>query len=321
MWADREVPEWKGVDRNITAKPELRFNDQVWNRMVDRMVEAGINMVVIDLGDGVRYRSHPEIAVRGAWSVSRLKRELKRLRGLGLEPIPKMNFSTGHDIWLGPYARMVSTDTYYGVCRELIAEVIDIFDCPRLFHLGMDEESLEAQAHYAYAVMRQYDLWWHDLYFLVEQVEHGGSRAWVWSDYLWHHEDVFFKKMPRSVMQSNWFYDRSFSKKSPRVRAYHLLEEHKYDQIPTGSNDAVPENFIRTTRFARRTIAPRRLKGFYACFTSSACTSGLAWISCEVLREVAVGAARSDTLPTSATFTIDGESPLRYTSGYIGPGG
>ena len=51
MWADREVPEWKGVDRNITAKPELRFNDQVWNRMVDRMVEAGINMVVIDLGD------------------------------------------------------------------------------------------------------------------------------------------------------------------------------------------------------------------------------------------------------------------------------
>jgi hypothetical protein len=63
-------------------------------------------------------------------------------------------------------------------------------------------------------------------------------------------------------MQSNWFYDRSFSKKSPRVRAYHLLEEHKYDQIPTGSNDAVPENFIRTTRLARRTIAPRRLKGF-----------------------------------------------------------
>ena len=262
MWADRKVPEWKNAPRDITAKPELRFNDRVWNRMVDRMVDAGINMVVIDLGDGVRYRSHPEIAVRGAWSVSRLKRELKRLRGLGLEPIPKMNFSTGHDLWLGPYARMVSTDIYYGVCRDLIAEVIDIFDRPRLFHLGMDEESLEAQAHYAYAVLRQYDLWWHDLYFLIEEVERGGSRAWVWSDYLWHHEEIFFKKMPRSVMQSNWFYDGSFSRKSPRVRAYDQLEEHKYDQIPTGSNCSMPENFIRTPRFARRTIAPERLKGF-----------------------------------------------------------
>lgn len=51
------------------------------------MSEAGFNMVVIDLGDGVEYDSHPEIAVRGAWRPQRLRSELVRLRQLGLEPI------------------------------------------------------------------------------------------------------------------------------------------------------------------------------------------------------------------------------------------
>ena len=97
-------------------------------------------MVVIDLGDGVRYESHPEIAVENASPVEQLREELARLRERGLEPIPKLNFSASHDIWLGPYSRQVSTEPYYAVCRDLIAEAIEIFDHPRLFHLGMDEE-------------------------------------------------------------------------------------------------------------------------------------------------------------------------------------
>ena len=32
-----------------------------------------MNMVVIDLGDGVKYESHPEIAVKGAWSTTELR--------------------------------------------------------------------------------------------------------------------------------------------------------------------------------------------------------------------------------------------------------
>ncbi len=37
-----------------------------------------MNMVIIDLGDGVKYDSHPEIAVTGAWSPQKLMRELKK---------------------------------------------------------------------------------------------------------------------------------------------------------------------------------------------------------------------------------------------------
>ena len=97
------------------------------------MSQQGMNMVLVDLGDGVKYESHPEIAVNNAWSTARLKQELAKLREMGLEPIPKLNFAAGHDVWLGKYSRMVSTDIYYGVCKDLIEEVSALFDKPRFF--------------------------------------------------------------------------------------------------------------------------------------------------------------------------------------------
>ncbi|MGQ9630483.1 MAG: Tat pathway signal protein [bacterium] len=259
MWADRDVPE---RDEYFSAKPYLRFDASLWRDLLRRMVDAGMNVVVIDLGDGVRYESHPEIAVSRAWTVDRLKRELAKIRKLGLEPIPKLNFSTCHDTWLGRYSRCVSTDTYYGVCRDLIAEVIEIFEKPRLFHLGMDEETAHHQRYYDYVVIRQYELWWHDFYFYVDQVERGGARPWIWSDYVWTHPDDFFKKMPKSVVQSNWYYGEVFSKRIGDVKAYLDLEAHGYDQIPTGSNWLNPENFGRTVSYCGKHIAPERLLGF-----------------------------------------------------------
>lgn len=260
MWADRDVPEL-GLEY-ISAKPYLRFDTSLWNDLLKKMADVGINMVVIDLGDGVKYESHPEIAVRDAWTVDYLRQELEKIRGMGMEPIPKLNFSTCHDTWLGPYSRCVSTDTYYEACRDIIAEVIEIFDKPRFFHLGMDEETADHQRYYEYVVIRQHDLWWHDFHFLVEEVEKGGARPWIWSDYVWRHPETFFENMPKSVLQSNWYYRAEFNEKINYVKAYLDLEEHGYDQIPTGSNWSVPENFQRTIAYCRKHIAPKRLLGF-----------------------------------------------------------
>ena len=261
LWSDRDCPEWPIPE--LAAKPFLRFDDPVWNDILRRMAGAGLNMLLLYLGDAVRYESHPEIAVKGAWSVKRLRKELARLRQMGIEPIPALDFSTSHDVWLGPYARCVSTEPYYAVCRDLIAEIIDLFDTPRFFHLGMDEETLPHQRHYEYVVIRQYDLWWRDFYYLVEQVERGGSRAWVWSDCLWYHPEVFFRKMPTTVLQSNWYYKATFNKrKALPVRSYLELDEHGYDQVPTGSNWECPENFGRTVSWCTKNICPERLLGF-----------------------------------------------------------
>jgi hypothetical protein len=260
MWADRDAPDWK-LDY-VSAKPYLRFDPTLWDELLHRAVAAGLNMVVLDLGDGVRYASHPELVVSGAWTVERLRNELARMRALGLEPIPKLNFSATHDAWLGPYARCVSTPAYYAVCRDLIAEVIELFDQPRFFHLGMDEETAQHQRYYEYVVIRQGDLWWRDLFFYINEVEKAGVRAWVWSDYVWHHPEAFWQNMPRSVLQSNWYYGSEFGPEVERAKAYVDLEAHGYDQVPTGSNWTDVENMPRTVAFCRQYIAPERLLGF-----------------------------------------------------------
>lgn len=260
LWADREAAEW-GLDY-VSATRYLRCDKKFWDEVVRGLVEAGFNLVVIDLAEGVRYESHPELAVKGSWSPKRLAKELDRMRKLGLEPIPKLNFSSTHDTWLGPYSRCLSTRTYYRVCRDLIREVARLFDKPRFFHLGMDEETAPHQRFYEYVVVRQYELWWFDLYLLCEEVERAGSIPWVWSDYYWHHPEVFIERMPRSVLQSNWYYRSSFSSRIPRVRAFVDLDKHHYRQIPTGSNVTYEVNFPRLVRFCRRRLSEKNLLGF-----------------------------------------------------------
>src|SRR5690349_6961526 len=122
MWGDWDRP---GAGKYWAARPYLRFGEKLWNELLEVMQKRKFNMVVIDLGDGVDYASHPEIAVKNAWSRDKLRTELAKMRQMGLEPIPKLNFSTCHDQWMGEYARMVSTPEYYKVCEDLIAEVAE----------------------------------------------------------------------------------------------------------------------------------------------------------------------------------------------------
>ncbi len=253
----QEAREWAHPYR-----PFLTFDDATWDALLKEMAAAGMNMVIIDLGDGIQYESHPEIAVENAWTTKKLKSELTKMRKMGLEPIPKLNFATTHDIWLGKYSRMVSTDIYYGVCKDLIHEVIDLFDNPRFFHLGMDEEASQWQKNQDIAIFRQFDLWWGDLYFFIGEVEKRGVRSWVWSDYVWREPEIFFKKMPKSVLQSNWYYGAAFSPDINYVKYYEELEKHGYDQVPTGSNHSNDKNFELTVDYCKKIIDPGRLYGF-----------------------------------------------------------
>ncbi len=283
MWEDNVPLKYRDESYNCTTceearnwansyRPALTFDESTWNILLQEMVSSGMNMVVIDLGDAVQYESHPEIAIKNAWTTEKLRSELVKIRRLGLEPIPKLNFATTHDAWLGEYSRMVSTKKYYTVCRDLISEVIELFDSPRFFHLGMDEETAQHQLKYDYTVIRQNDLWWGDLYFFIGEVEKKGVRSWIWSDYAWFHPELFFKKMPKSVLQSNWYYgsynNPGFDFKNLQeplityAKLYNDLEAHGFDQIPTGSNHSNNENMEATVDYCRNVIDPSRLFGF-----------------------------------------------------------
>lgn len=268
-WNEKKVIDWAHH-----YQPHLTCEEFVWDKMIEQMANSGLNMVVIDLGDGVQYESHPEIGVKNAWTPQHLKRKLKQMRSVGIEPIPKLNFSAGHKTWLGPHRFSISSDTYYTVCRNLIDEVVDIFDSPRFLHLGMDEETCSHQATNHHAVVRKGELWWHDFYYLVDQVERNNVRSWIWSDNVWRNKDEFLRKMPKSVIQSNWNYEENgltFTEDSKPndslAQAFIDLEEYGYDQIPTGSlwlNGKWNNygNMERLVRHTKKIIEPERLKGF-----------------------------------------------------------
>ena len=273
MWNDC-VPDigWEpyvGEYRHlIGASDHVRFDEGVWRSITARMATAGMNMVVIDLGEALRYPSHPELWVEGSWEIDRFRMELARLRAMGLEPIPKLNFSATHDVWLGEYSRMLSTPEYYRVCADLVRDVCEIFDRPRLMHLGYDEESYGHQKGFQYCAMRQGELWWHDFLFFTKEVERHGVRPWIWSDYVWQHREEFFSRMPKSVMQSNWHYDGEFDfakiskSRAARIRMYEDFDKAGFDQIPTGSNWSCDTNFASTVKYCRSVCSPEHLKGF-----------------------------------------------------------
>ncbi|MFW6597801.1 hypothetical protein ACQBAU_02190 [Propionibacteriaceae bacterium Y2011] len=274
MWSDREEPlpgepSLPGVTFRTTR---LATHKAVWDEVTHELAKAGFTHLVIDLGEAIRYESHPELAVDGAWSTDQLRTELARLRELGLTPIPKLNFSASHDTWLGPYGRQLSTPVYYEVVADLIAEVAELFDSPEYFHLGMDEETDGHQQRYQYAVIRRRELWWHDLEFMLDCTRKAGARPWVWSDAAWHHPEDYYTKMPKDVLQSNWYYGLWFGGNEldrPRVlnREYHLayldLEDHGYDQVPTGSSwHNAWDNLDLTVDYCQERVAPERLLGF-----------------------------------------------------------
>ena len=78
--------------------------------------------------------------------------------------------------------------------------------------------------------------------------------------------------MPKSVLQSNWYYGSEFDAEKLKalgkeghithVKAYEDLDKAGFDQVPTGSNWSHDINFAGTVAHCRKVCSPERLKGF-----------------------------------------------------------
>lgn len=283
MWGDWRLPdEPEEKDGRKYAADHIRFDEQIWQETTTHMSERGMNMVLIDLGEFMEFPSHPELAVKGSWSPDRMRAEVARLKGMGLEPVPKLNFSATHDQWLKIYHRMLSTPAYYQVVKDVIRDTAEVFGTPRFFHLGWDEERADYAYQRGHFSMRTGELWWHDFLYTVKCAEDCGCRPWIWSDYGWDHRDEYLRKCPKSVLQSNWYYDEQLGKYSldPKVNkhAHRLvqftdLDKAGFDQVPCGTNWAgAGARYYQKTGgddiigalvpYCRKTISAEHLKGF-----------------------------------------------------------
>lgn len=198
MWADKD------------AQTKLRFDENVWNRFVDKCAENGFNTIVMDLGEGVVYPSHPELAIEGSWVPEKIKSEVLRLREMGIELVPKLNFSTFHDAWLGEYGRMISTSIYYKVCKELIEDAYEMFLQPSFIHIGMDEEdkthaTLFRQSNYM-TIMRHEELLVHDINYLADCVESLGAKCHIWHDPMCEISPENAKNISKTIIPEVWMY-------------------------------------------------------------------------------------------------------------------
>ena len=234
----------------------MRCDETVFRDVVDFLPSCGINTLVIDIGEGVQYDTHPELAVPGAWSKEKLRQEVCRIRAMGLEPVPKLNFSSYHDTWLREYAWMKGTAKYYEVAKDLINEVCELFAPVKYFHLGMDEESVPNHRK-GMTIIRCNDLWYHDLYMYVEHVEKHGARPWLWGSYYRDNKDTFAQKMPKDCV----LIDSAFERLVPRAengRYPHegfnaLIERSRmgYDQLLDCSVWACKQNIAQILLLAR----------------------------------------------------------------------
>lgn len=273
MWRDK----WSWVEHRgpIQCQATGRYQETmltdrtVWRNVIDQLPSFGINTVIIDIGEGLLYDSHPELSIPGAWTREELREELKKMRALGLEPVPKLNFSSCHDTWLGEYAWMKGTQKYYQVVKDLIDEVCEVFDNPCYFHVGMDEEDMPNHKK-GITIIRCRELWYRDLYYYIDCVEKHGARPWVWGDYIRENGDDFGQRMPKDCIVSTCWYAR-FQPKVNGVlpqkgyRNYMELSHMGYDQIPCTSDWSCNQNTAQTVWFfMEEGLVDEHLLGFLA---------------------------------------------------------
>ena len=259
-----------------TYHTKLRADIKAWNEIVDFAAENGCDSILLDIANGVRFDTHPEIAVEGAWTSEFMRSEVKRLREeKGIKLYPRLNFSAGHDAWLEEYSRMVSTQKYYEVAKDLIHEVCDMFDTPEFFSLVLDEENWTNQQRYDYACYRQYDLVWHDVEYLCNCIREKGVRPAIGGDYCWSYPEEFIKNVSKDVLVCNWLYGSFYGDEqhplptddwsTGRYKSFKLLTENGFDIMLQGASYTNTHNYEHTFRYALENLNQDRIRGTILC--------------------------------------------------------
>ncbi len=257
LWFENGNELAKTNDPLRFASKKLRCDRALFDEYTEYLAKCGINALILNVGDALRYETHPELAVEGALSIDEMKKEIERLKSLGFEVIPMLELSTAHDEWLRDYSHMIATPPYYKVCADIIREICEIFE-PKYMHIGMADESADYQMEYEYMAVRHNELWWHDLYFFLDRVQGEGVTAIVYGDRTWGRSEEFIKGMPTTAVIANR-YDGHLDPE--KLSCYETLAKDTYRQLPAYVGAPNAQNLSMLDEYVKKVIPDEKLLG------------------------------------------------------------
>jgi len=171
-------PEWLK-----TKDAEEPFDLAVALDLLPLMADAGMNLLLVDVEDGVEYRSHPEMKRPYSVPIDQMRSLADAARSCGMSVVPKLNFAKSgrifHDMWMRPHWDHVSwlkdLGDYYRTARDVIEELADVMQPDGFFHIGMDEDHYRSLEQYVDTVLT-----------LRQMVSDLGLRTIVWNDSCHH---------------------------------------------------------------------------------------------------------------------------------------
>ncbi|MCM8823073.1 MAG: hypothetical protein NC822_00135, partial [Candidatus Omnitrophica bacterium] len=196
-------PEWYKL-----KSKEKPFDLDLGIEIVEEIKKVGLNLLIIDCGDGIRYNSHPELARCYTLPPSYLKKLVKYAQENGIEVVPKLNFSQSgyhhHNDWFYPYNELFDNPQYWQIAFDIIDELIEICQPQHYFHIGMDEDHDRAISQYIKAIKT-----------LRNHLKQRKLKALMWNDSaqsgraLVHAEKVMYAEdnIPKDVVQILWDYN------------------------------------------------------------------------------------------------------------------
>ena len=297
---------WAQKDATFPLDPEefiyrdkLFCDKTTWDAVVKKLPEFKIDTLVIALGEGVVYPSHPEIAIEGSWKTEDFKNELKKIRDMGIRVIPYNNFLPYHNAWMGEYCYMAGTHAYYDFCCDIVRDVIDMFDTPEMFHLGLGSEGYNSKYYtsdsHNFTVLFARHIMCEYANMLFDVCREKGVRPWIWADRKsidgFGGDEYFKAHIGRDVLLSASFNENPIGmyikdgktfvgdSVSPEALHYNKLSEWGYTQIPAITrriHPASPQTVMEYTSltcdnidgFIMQTLALTVPRKYYAVMNS-----------------------------------------------------
>jgi hypothetical protein len=272
---------------NPTSRTGRYLGDETrvdWKRVdgrVERMAAAGMNTLLLELGEAMEFACLPKAHLRGQVKAAEVNEHIRKWKDMGIETVPILEFSAIHSEWMGEYCRMTATPPYREKCREIIRETYETLEKPRFIHIGMADETNRLNDG-DLVVFRQKEVLWNELKFFSDEIVKTGARPWMWGDAVGTHLDTFAGKLPKDFLVSyRWMVNVTTGDKIPEseskwIETFDRIDAAGYDQVPVCSTNGWYQrgrarsvetvlNPPYLAKYVRSHVSPERLKGI-CCF-------------------------------------------------------